>query len=179
VSVTRAHWLSATVDESSPQPNRTSDATSADTPPAITKPVKPAVTPVVAPDLTPRLGDTTVLGNQAVATTPVTTLEVPLQRDASQRRTTTRDEAVELTATLEIPLRATSSDTRGSLLQMLAGYVFPGASGTNSGAIILLFTVALLLATVTPRIPRLHLTTLVAQRGAGCPGYNPVALRPG
>jgi hypothetical protein len=80
---------------------------------------------------------------------------------------------------LVAPMTVAPQDTRGSILELLAGYVFPGAANSNNGAILLLFSLALLLAVVTPRIPRLHLTTLVAQRGAGCPGYNPVALRPG
>lgn len=87
--------------------------------------------------------------------------------------------ATSLQVSLHIPLTVTAPDERGSILQLLAGYVFPGAASNNSGAIILLFSVALLIAMVTPRIPRLHLATLVAERGAGCPGYNPVALRPG
>jgi len=145
----------------------------------VVKPAKTAADPAVVPTLTPQLGTTTVLGNTPAVADASPQPVFPVQRDPSVRAATGRDKAVELTATLEIPLRATGSDDRGSLLQMLAGYVFPGASNSSSGAILLLFAAALLMATLTPRIPRLHLATLVAQRGAGCPGYNPVALRPG
>lgn len=74
---------------------------------------------------------------------------------------------------------AGAGTTGSGLLQVLANYVFPGVSNNASGAILLLFPLALLLAALTPRIPRLHLQTIVAERGSGCPGYNPVQLRPG
>lgn len=74
---------------------------------------------------------------------------------------------------------AGSGESGSGFLQVLANYVFPGVSNNASGAILLLFPLALLMAALTPRIPRLHLQTVVAQRGSGCPGYNPVQLRPG
>lgn len=65
------------------------------------------------------------------------------------------------------------------LLEILAGYAFPGATNPASGAILLLFPLALLAAALTPRLPRLHLRTIVAERGAGLAGFHAVALRPG
>lgn len=73
----------------------------------------------------------------------------------------------------------TYSGGDGGLLEVLAGYVFPGATNTHSGAILLLFPLALLLAGLTPRLPRLHLQGIVSETGAGARGFDPVALRPG
>lgn len=66
-----------------------------------------------------------------------------------------------------------------SVLEMLAAYIVPGGTSPSSGVVMLLFPLALLAAIFTPRIPRLHLATIVAERGAGPSGFNPVALRPG
>ncbi len=72
-----------------------------------------------------------------------------------------------------------SSHGSSGILEMLAGYVFPGAANNSGGALLLLFPLALLMAALTPRIPRLHLHTVIAQSGAGCPGFDPVLQRPG
>ena len=66
-----------------------------------------------------------------------------------------------------------------SLLEILAGYAFPGAANAPSGAILLLFPLALLIAALVPRLPRLHLGVLVAASGGGAAGYRAIALRPG
>lgn len=66
-----------------------------------------------------------------------------------------------------------------SLFEMLAGYVLPGAANPASGVMLMLFPLAILLAALTPRLPRLHLLGIVSETGSGSPGFNPVALRPG
>jgi hypothetical protein len=76
------------------------------------------------------------------------------------------------------PAFGTGDGRSAGLLQVLAGYAFPGVSN-QTGAILLLFPLALLLTALTPRLPRLHLRTIVSDRGAGPAGFNAVALRPG
>jgi len=161
-------------------------ARGADAPPVVTEPAaKPVVLPdAVKPepvDLTPTLQAFTSRQVTTPATAALPGAEVPVPVQATISPAVAKDEGTtKLVKAFEFPpVQASGSDRSGSILELLAGYVFPGAANSNNGAILLLFSLALLLAVVTPRIPRLHLTTLVAQRGAGCPGYNPVALRPG
>lgn len=142
----------------------------ADVPPVI-GPVTP--TPVL---LSPQLGQDTVASTSIRPQPQITPVDGTERiKEAVKNSAHVKTFEVKLVA----PMRVAPQDTRGSILELLAGYVFPGAASNTNGAILLLFSLALLMAVVTPRIPRLHLTTLVAQRGAGCPGYNPVALRPG
>jgi|GEM_PF-5147742 len=113
------------------------------------------------------------LAPQRIATSPERT--APAVTVVSPRAARVADEPLELTS----PPYTPPSRDHASLLEILAGYAFPGAGSQSSGAILLLFPLALLLAALTPRIPRLHLQTIVAARGAGSAGYRAVALRPG
>lgn len=65
------------------------------------------------------------------------------------------------------------------LLEVLAAYAFPGLSNTSTGAILLLFSFAVLAGALNPRLPRLHLRTVVTRNGAAAFGFHAVALRPG
>lgn len=140
-------------------------------------PVRPEPAPVVvdrAPVATPPSfapGGRLVDAPDAAA--PVVAREVPTVRSASP-------ESLDGAPPPELRTPGiTYSGGDGGILEVLAGYVFPGAGSTQSGAILLMFPLALLLAGLMPRLPRLHLQGIVSETGAGARGFDPVALRPG
>lgn len=110
-------------------------------------------------------------GRDVAPATASTTVETVRQ---ASPRTIDGEAPVEFTT----PVLRSGGGSAG-LLEVLAGYVIPGAANPASGVILVLFPVAILLAGLTPRLPRLHLQGIVSESGGGAPGFNPVALRPG
>jgi len=163
-------------------PERLPEAAPADDPPAAETPAPAKVAPVappmtLSPNLTTDGSAATALASAAPAVGTANRVSPLAVKQQAQPKV-----AAEKFTQLTVPLVGSQADRAGdsgSILQFLAAYVFPGAASNMNGAILLLFPLALLLAALTPRVPRLHLATIVAERGTGTPGYNPVAQRPG
>ena len=154
--------------------------TSADTPvPPVTRAVKPVskIAPV-AGKLLPVNAATRQIVNPVIKVAPApATVNSSVQRD-----TRSSGEVKPVTSlntfTYSGDPQASSSGTQRALA-FLAAYVIPGAANNAAGTLFLLFSIAIVVAIVTPGIPRLHTRGIVAQRGTGCRGFHAVALRPG
>ncbi|HWH15485.1 MAG TPA: hypothetical protein VNT51_12125, partial [Miltoncostaeaceae bacterium] len=167
-------WVAPSVPVAPDAPRRVADAP----PPAgAEQPAAPAPVQVLLPQaIDPTAPLMRGTESPLVSSTPTT----PVRAESPVTRAPPPDEAVSTPPVRLVPPPYTApSREHASLLEILAGYAFPGAGTQPSGAILLLFPLALLLAAVAPRIPRLNGRTLVDARSSGCAGYRAIALRPG